>query len=114
MRTWLRLTWLFGPPDDQAESNNIICDSIGLILRADADDLVRECIPEPFARLLSQIAKTECELLTGGMTASDTAGLLVDIAISIPAPHLGPISPGSIGNPGPLAQPSAIARAAAL
>ena len=63
MRTWLRLTSQFGPPDDKAESGNIICDSIGLILRADAEDIVRGPVPEQLAKLLCQIAKAERELI---------------------------------------------------
>ena len=62
MRTWLRLTYLFGPPDDKAESGNIICASIGLILRADADDLVHGPLPEQLAKLLRKIARAEREL----------------------------------------------------
>jgi hypothetical protein len=80
MRTWLRLTYLFGPPDDKAESGNIICASIGLILRADADDLVRGPLPEQLAKLLRKIARAERELAAKshrGVIISDTAGLIV-------------------------------------
>src|SRR5262245_50939607 len=61
MRTWLRLTSLFGPPEDMAESGNIICASIGSILRADAEDMVRGPMPEQLARVLRHIAKAERE-----------------------------------------------------
>jgi hypothetical protein len=81
MRTWLRLTCLFGPPDDKAECGNIVCASIGLILRADADDLVHGPVPEQLANLLRKIAKAERELAAeshGGVTVCDTAGLIVN------------------------------------
>jgi hypothetical protein len=61
MRTWLRLTSLFGPPDDKAESGNLICASIGSILRADAEDIVRGPMPEQLAKLLRQIAAAPLE-----------------------------------------------------
>jgi hypothetical protein len=75
MRAWLRLTCLFGPPDDEAETGDIICASIGSILRADADDLVHAPLPEQLAELLRQIAKTEREqwaVSRCGVTVSDT------------------------------------------
>jgi len=83
MRTWLRLTCLFGPPDDKAETDDIICASIGSILRADADDLVHAPLPEQLAELLRQIAKAEREqwaVSRCGMTVSDTVGLIVEVA----------------------------------
>ena len=89
MRTWLRLTSLFGPPDPTAESSNIICDSIGLILRADADDLVHGPVPEQLAKLLRKIAKAERELAAesyGGVTVCDTAGLIVKPPMTCPQP----------------------------
>jgi hypothetical protein len=63
MRVWLRLTGLFGVPDE-AKSTNIACTSIGFILRADADDLVHGPLPEQLTRLLRQIAQREYELST--------------------------------------------------
>ena len=93
MRTWLRLTSLFGPPDDTAESGNIICDSIGLILRADAEDMVRGPIPEQLAMLLRRIAKAEHEPSGESrrrVTVSNTAGLIVQISSSVPRGHLQP------------------------
>ena len=63
MRIWLRLTGLFGAPDD-AKSGHIVCTSIGSILRADADDLVHGPLPEQLASLLRQIAQQEYELST--------------------------------------------------
>ena len=80
MRTWLRLTCLFGPPDDTAECGNIVCASIGSILRADADDLVRGPLPEQLAKLLRQIAKAErvsSAESRRGVTVSDAAGLIL-------------------------------------
>ena len=91
MRTWLRLTCLFGPPDDKAECGNIICASIGLILRADADDLVHGPLPNQLTKLLRKIAKAERELAAESprrVTVSDTAGLIV----KPPMPSLQPIS----------------------
>src|SRR6476469_7860721 len=89
MRTWLRLTYLFGPPDDKAESGNIICVSIGLILRADADDLVHGPLPEQLAKLLRKIAKAERELAAvshRGVTVCDTAVLIVNPPMTSPQP----------------------------
>ena len=63
MRIWLRLTGLFGLPDE-AKSGNIVCTSIGSILRADADDLVHGSLPEQLTSLLRQIAQQEYELST--------------------------------------------------
>jgi hypothetical protein len=63
MRIWLRLTGLFGVPDE-AKSGNIVCTSIGSILRADADDLVHGPLPEQLTRLFRQIAQQEYELST--------------------------------------------------
>jgi hypothetical protein len=81
MRTWLRLTSLFGPPDDKAESGNIISASIGLILRADADDLVHAPMPRQFAKLLRQIAEAEREAESCfGATVSDSISLIADPA----------------------------------
>ena len=78
MRTWLRLTSLFGPPDDIAESGNIISASIGAILRADAEDIVHGPLPEQLDKLLRQIAATERELLAVSrrrVMVSDAVGL---------------------------------------
>jgi hypothetical protein len=61
MRIWLRLTGLFGAPDD-TKSGHIVCTSIGSILRADADDLVHGPLPEQLTSLLRQIAHHEYEL----------------------------------------------------
>jgi len=75
MRTWLRLTCLFGAPDNYAAGGDIVCESIGAILRADADDLVLAPMPLQFAKLLHQIAQTERELAAEsrfGATVSDT------------------------------------------
>jgi hypothetical protein len=83
MRTWLRLTSLFGPPDNLAESGNIVCASIGSILRADAEDMVRGPVPEQLAKLLRQIAATELEQLAVSrhrVTVSDAVGLIVEVA----------------------------------
>jgi hypothetical protein len=80
MRTWLRLTSLFGPPDDKAESGNLICAAIGSILRADAEDIVRGPMPEQLAKLLRQIAATELEQLAVSryrVKVSDAVGLIV-------------------------------------
>ena len=89
MRTWLRLTCLFGPPDDKAECGNIICASIGLILRADADDLVHGPVPEQLAKLLRKIARAERELAAESqhrVTVPDTAGLIVKPPMASPQP----------------------------
>jgi len=102
MRTWLRLTSLFGPPDPTAESSNIICDSIGLILRADAGDMVHGPMPGHLSNLLSQIAEAERELSTvscRGVNVSDTTGPIAEISHRIPALHLGPSSPIIISAP---------------
>jgi hypothetical protein len=83
MRTWLRLTSRFGPPDDMAESGNIICASIGSILRADAEDIVGGPMPGQLIKLLRQIAATELEQLAVsrcGVTVSDSDGLIVEVA----------------------------------
>jgi hypothetical protein len=94
MRTWLRLTSLFGPPDDMAESGNIICASIGSILRADGEDIVRGSMPGQLTKLLRQIAATELEQLAVsrcGVTVSDAVGLIVDVAapFGVPPDHGG-------------------------
>ena len=87
MRTWLRLTSLFGPPDDLAESGNIVCASIGSILRADAEDIVRGPLPEQLAKLLRQIAATEqLAVSRHRVTVSDAVGLIVEVAAPYGAP----------------------------
>ena len=84
MRTWLRLTSLFGPPDDTAECGNIVCASIGSILRADAEDIVRAPMPEQFAKLLRQIAAAECEQLAVSRRGVSDA---VDVIVEVAAPY---------------------------
>jgi hypothetical protein len=89
MRTWLRLTSLFGPPDDTAESSNIICASIGLILQADAEDMVLGPMPEQLAKLLRQISKAEREqraVSRYGVTASNAVGLIVEVTVPYGTP----------------------------
>ncbi len=89
MRTWLRLTSLFGPHHDLAESGNIVCASIGSILRADAEDMVRGPVPEQLAVLLRQIAAAELEQLAVSrhrVTVSDAVGLIVEVAAPYGAP----------------------------
>ena len=80
---WLRLTGLFGLPDDAAEVDRTICAAIGPILRADSDDLVRAPLPEQLSLLLRQIAKGERKLSTApsrGSARSDVPNLIVEIA----------------------------------
>jgi hypothetical protein len=87
MRTWLRLTCLFSPPDDTAECGNIVCASIGAILCADADDLVRGPLPRQLGNLLRQIAKAErgsSAESRRGVRVSDAAGLILKSPMAFP------------------------------
>ena len=77
---WLRLTGLFGLSDDAPEIDNIICAAIGPILRADANELVQEPLPEQFAMLLGQVAQQERELSVRSMRGPDIPSLVVEIA----------------------------------
>ena len=80
---WLRLTGLFGLPDDAAEVDGTICAAIGPILRADSDDLVRAPLPEQLSLLLRQIAKGEDKLSAApsrGSARSNVPNLVVEIA----------------------------------
>jgi hypothetical protein len=89
MRTWLRLTSLFGPPDDTAESSNIICASIGLILQA-----MRRTWFSAHAgaacQVLRQISKAEREqraVSRYGVTASNAVGLIVEATLPCGTPR---------------------------
>jgi hypothetical protein len=56
---WLRLTHLFGLPDKTCRIDDIICASIGPILRADAKELVRETLPPQFLKLLRKLERRD-------------------------------------------------------
>jgi hypothetical protein len=56
---WLRLTHLFGLPDKTCRIDDIICASIGPILRADAKELVRETLPPQFLKLLRKLEQRD-------------------------------------------------------
>jgi hypothetical protein len=56
---WLRLTGLFGPPDELVEIDHIICASIGPILRAQHDHLLSAPLPHQLTRLLDDLAVRE-------------------------------------------------------
>jgi hypothetical protein len=88
MRMWLRLTSLFGPPDDYAARDNIVCASIGAILRADALELVHAPMPAHFANLLRKIAEAEREQSLREVSVSDTAGLIAAVSGRIPTAPL--------------------------
>ena len=81
-RVWLRLTSLFGLPDDSAEVDGTICAAIGPILRADSDDLVRAPLPAQLSLLLRQIAKGEDKLSAAPSNGSAryVPNLVVEIA----------------------------------
>jgi hypothetical protein len=69
-RMWLRLTSLFGLPEeggapDDITPDAIICVSIGVILRADAHPLLDEPLPPQLAALLNQLAENDCGLRKG-------------------------------------------------
>jgi hypothetical protein len=56
---WLRLTHLFGLPDKKCRIDDVICASIGPILRADAKELVRETLPPQFLKLLRKLERRD-------------------------------------------------------
>ena len=89
MRTWLRLTSLFGPPDDYAARDNIVCASIGAILRADALELVHAPMPAHF-----KIAEAEREQSLREVNFADTTGLIAAVSGRIPT---APLQSGEAG-----------------
>lgn len=59
MPIWLRLTHLFGLPDEGKDAGHSIAAALGPILRADADDLVAEPLPAEFVSLLCRLKQRE-------------------------------------------------------
>ena len=58
MRVWLRLTCLFGLPDDE-HPDDLIAASLGPILRAAERDLVEAPLPLHFQRLLDDLRRRQ-------------------------------------------------------
>src|SRR6476469_9878090 len=58
MRVWLRLTSLFGLPDDQVPEN-LMSAALGPILRAAGRDLAEAPLPPKFQNLLDDLAQPE-------------------------------------------------------
>ena len=58
MRVWLRLTSLFGLPDDQPPEN-LMAAALGPIIRAAGRDLVEAPLPLQFQRFLEELRRGE-------------------------------------------------------
>ena len=59
MRAWLRLTSLFGLPDEAGQTDHLVIDALGPILRADGQQIVETPLPAQFRELLNQLARRE-------------------------------------------------------
>jgi hypothetical protein len=57
MSVWLRLTCHFGLPEEAEQTNNLILDSVGPILRADGREIVEAPLPTEFLELLNQLER---------------------------------------------------------
>ena len=58
MRVWLRLTSLFGLPDDQVPEN-LMSAALGPILRAAGKDLAEAPLPPKIQKLLEELARDQ-------------------------------------------------------
>jgi hypothetical protein len=59
MRAWLRLTSLFGLPDEAGQIDHLVIDALGPILRADGQQIMEAPLPAQFRELLDQLARGE-------------------------------------------------------
>jgi hypothetical protein len=58
MRLWLRLTHLFGLPENH-HPDNLMQAALGRVLRATCQDVVNASLPEPIARLFQELTQRE-------------------------------------------------------
>jgi hypothetical protein len=59
MAVWLRLTWLFGLPDDVEQTGNLTMDALGPLLRAATTHIVDAPLPPQLSHLLTRLQRRE-------------------------------------------------------
>jgi hypothetical protein len=77
MRLWLRLTHLFGLPENH-HPDNLMQVALGRVLRATCQDVVNASLPEPIAKLFQELAQREHLIQSLERSRSLTTGGLQD------------------------------------
>jgi hypothetical protein len=93
MRVWLRLTWLFGLPDDQPPEN-LMAAALGPILRAAGQDLAEAPLPAKLQKLLDQLARDKPPTTPRPHRNINRPELILD-----PLPNSAPRAPGPVQYP---------------
>jgi hypothetical protein len=93
MRVWLRLTWLFGLPDDQPPENLMVA-ALGPILHAAGRDLAEAPLPPKIQKLLDELSRDQPSRASGAHRNFDRHTPKLD-----PIPNAAPNGPELVQHP---------------